>query len=108
MLNNTFCSKNFTNNINLSLNHDIDEYFGHDDVIGIYFHWPFCISKCNYCSFNSFVMNPPSNMIDLFISKINFFAEYLKNKTVIYVSHKNHEKYFDKVIDFKEAKWKNI
>lgn len=82
MLNNTFCSKNFTNNINLSLNHDIDEYFGHDDVIGIYFHWPFCISKCNYCSFNSFVMNPPSNMIDLFISKINFFAEYLKNKTV--------------------------
>lgn len=45
---------------------------------------------------------------ELEIKIIKNLKKYLKNKTVIYVSHKNHEKYFDKVIDFKEAKWTNI
>ncbi|PKU23475.1 radical SAM family heme chaperone HemW [Telmatospirillum siberiense] len=26
-----------------------------DDTFGIYFHWPFCLSKCPYCDFNSHV-----------------------------------------------------
>ena len=23
--------------------------------LGLYIHWPYCISKCPYCDFNSFV-----------------------------------------------------
>ena len=26
--------------------------------LGIYIHIPFCLSKCPYCSFNSYVANP--------------------------------------------------
>jgi len=28
---------------------------GHDAGFGIYVHWPFCLSKCPYCDFNSHV-----------------------------------------------------
>ncbi len=27
----------------------------HDDAFGVYIHWPFCLSKCPYCDFNSHV-----------------------------------------------------
>jgi len=26
-----------------------------DEALGLYFHWPFCLSKCPYCDFNSHV-----------------------------------------------------
>jgi oxygen-independent coproporphyrinogen-3 oxidase len=26
-----------------------------DDAFGLYVHWPFCLSKCPYCDFNSHV-----------------------------------------------------
>ena len=26
-----------------------------DSVLGLYIHWPFCMSKCPYCDFNSYV-----------------------------------------------------
>ena len=25
------------------------------DAFGVYLHWPFCLSKCPYCDFNSHV-----------------------------------------------------
>ncbi|HEY0235867.1 MAG TPA: coproporphyrinogen III oxidase, partial [Afipia sp.] len=25
------------------------------DAFGVYVHWPFCLSKCPYCDFNSHV-----------------------------------------------------
>lgn len=37
---------------------------------------------------------------DLEIKMIKNLKKYLKDKTIIYVSHKNHEKYFKKVYDF--------
>ena len=30
-----------------------------DDAFGIYIHWPFCLSKCPYCDFNSHVRHAP-------------------------------------------------
>ena len=26
-----------------------------DDALALYVHWPFCVSKCPYCDFNSHV-----------------------------------------------------
>ena len=34
--------------------HD-DRNFGDDRGFGLYIHWPFCLSKCPYCDFNSHV-----------------------------------------------------
>ena len=28
-------------------------------AFGIYVHWPFCLSKCPYCDFNSHVRHAP-------------------------------------------------
>ena len=28
---------------------------GEDDGLALYIHWPFCVSKCPYCDFNSHV-----------------------------------------------------
>ena len=30
-----------------------------DDKFGVYVHWPFCLSKCPYCDFNSHVRREP-------------------------------------------------
>ena len=30
-----------------------------DPGFGIYVHWPFCLSKCPYCDFNSHVRQAP-------------------------------------------------
>ena len=32
---------------------------GKNDAFGVYLHWPFCLSKCPYCDFNSHVRHAP-------------------------------------------------
>jgi putative oxygen-independent coproporphyrinogen III oxidase len=32
---------------------------GKNDAFGVYVHWPFCLSKCPYCDFNSHVRHAP-------------------------------------------------
>src|SRR6266699_2229860 len=32
---------------------------GHANAFGVYVHWPFCLSKCPYCDFNSHVRHAP-------------------------------------------------
>jgi putative oxygen-independent coproporphyrinogen III oxidase len=32
---------------------------GKKDAFGVYLHWPFCLSKCPYCDFNSHVRHAP-------------------------------------------------
>jgi putative oxygen-independent coproporphyrinogen III oxidase len=32
---------------------------GEQDAFGVYVHWPFCLSKCPYCDFNSHVRHAP-------------------------------------------------
>ena len=29
------------------------------EAFGVYVHWPFCLSKCPYCDFNSHVRHAP-------------------------------------------------
>jgi len=31
----------------------------HSEAFGVYVHWPFCLSKCPYCDFNSHVRHAP-------------------------------------------------
>src|SRR5213079_709335 len=32
---------------------------GNESAFGVYVHWPFCLSKCPYCDFNSHVRHAP-------------------------------------------------
>src|SRR5258705_7748037 len=32
---------------------------GKQEAFGVYVHWPFCLSKCPYCDFNSHVRHAP-------------------------------------------------
>jgi putative oxygen-independent coproporphyrinogen III oxidase len=40
-------------------NHPPQAGAGRKDAFGVYLHWPFCLSKCPYCDFNSHVRHAP-------------------------------------------------
>lgn len=56
--------------------------------IGIYIHWPFCISKCAYCDFNSFVIKPYSSKqwLKAYINQFNYLAHLAQAKNYSLVS----------------------
>ena len=47
--------------------------------LGIYIHWPYCISKCPYCDFNSHTLKTydPDEWLNAYKNQIKFFKEYL-------------------------------
>ena len=47
--------------------------------LGIYIHWPYCISKCPYCDFNSHkIKNYDSDeWLLAYENQIKYFKEYL-------------------------------
>ncbi len=51
------------------------------EPIGIYLHYPFCLSLCPYCDFNSFIKDETNenDIIDSYISEL----EYYKNNILI-------------------------
>jgi putative oxygen-independent coproporphyrinogen III oxidase len=56
-----------------------------DPGFGVYVHWPFCLSKCPYCDFNSHVRRAPideDRYIEAFEAEIAHRAELAPGRTV--------------------------
>ena len=47
--------------------------------LGIYIHWPYCISKCPYCDFNSHKIEDydPNDWLKTYKNQIKYFKKYL-------------------------------
>ena len=47
--------------------------------LGIYIHWPYCISKCPYCDFNSHKLEDydPNDWLKAYKNQIKYFKNYL-------------------------------
>jgi oxygen-independent coproporphyrinogen-3 oxidase len=47
--------------------------------LGIYIHWPYCISKCPYCDFNSHKIKnyDPNEWLSAYENQIKYFKDYL-------------------------------
>ena len=50
--------------------------------LGIYIHWPYCISKCPYCDFNSHkIKNYDLNeWLSAYKNQIKYFRNYLESQ----------------------------
>jgi oxygen-independent coproporphyrinogen-3 oxidase len=56
-----------------------------DSAFGVYLHWPFCLSKCPYCDFNSHVRHAAideARFVQAFTSEIAATAERVPGRTV--------------------------
>jgi len=56
-----------------------------NDAFGVYIHWPFCLSKCPYCDFNSHVRHTPideARYVQAFASEIAAMAARAPNREV--------------------------
>jgi putative oxygen-independent coproporphyrinogen III oxidase len=55
------------------------------DAFGVYIHWPFCLSKCPYCDFNSHVRREPvdeQRFLRAFHTEIGTTAQRVRDRTV--------------------------
>jgi putative oxygen-independent coproporphyrinogen III oxidase len=54
------------------------------DNLSIYVHWPFCLSKCPYCDFNSHVLSTVDHNLWLksYISELDHFEGLIRNKNI--------------------------
>ena len=52
--------------------------------LGFYIHWPYCISKCPYCDFNSHKLKDynPNDWLKAYINQIKYFKEYLTTQNI--------------------------
>ena len=54
-------------------------------VFGVYVHWPFCLSKCPYCDFNSHVRHDAideARFVRAFAAEIAATAARVRERTV--------------------------
>jgi len=52
--------------------------------LSIYIHWPFCLSKCPYCDFNSHVSKKinTKEWINAYLTELKFFQNYFFNRKI--------------------------
>lgn len=52
--------------------------------LSIYIHWPFCLSLCPYCDFNSHVAASIDHQrwLDAYIKELNYFNSKIKNRYI--------------------------
>jgi oxygen-independent coproporphyrinogen-3 oxidase len=57
----------------------------HANQMGVYFHWPFCASKCPYCDFNSHVRDNVDQlrMREAYKKSIRHYAQIIPDKQVV-------------------------
>lgn len=57
------------------------------DQLAIYFHWPFCLSKCPYCDFNAHAFDNVDHdrHTAAYQKSLEFYAEKLKGREVVSV-----------------------
>ena len=53
-----------------------------DEGFGLYVHWPFCVSKCPYCDFNSHVVDriDQNAWADAYLRELSYFAGQTPNR----------------------------
>ncbi|MFV9875289.1 MAG: radical SAM family heme chaperone HemW [Rickettsiales endosymbiont of Dermacentor nuttalli] len=54
------------------------------DDLAIYVHWPFCVSKCPYCDFNSHVRDSIEyeDWLQAYLKEIDYFAKLISKSNV--------------------------
>ena len=53
--------------------------------LSIYIHWPYCLSKCPYCDFNSHVADKKIDQeeyLELIEKEIDHHSKYIDNKKI--------------------------
>lgn len=52
--------------------------------ISLYVHWPFCLSKCPYCDFNSHVRDSVDEkaMAEALVSELEYYADLVEKKSL--------------------------
>ncbi len=55
-----------------------------DEGFGLYVHWPFCVSKCPYCDFNSHVVEriEQSSWHDAYLRELSYFAAQTPDRVI--------------------------
>ena len=67
------------------MNNGTSESAERDQAFGVYVHWPFCLSKCPYCDFNSHVRHgaiDEPRFLRAFHTEIGTVAQRLRGRTV--------------------------
>ena len=56
-----------------------------DFTLGLYIHYPFCLSKCPYCDFNSHVIKDVDQkaMLDAYINEIEYYSNFIQREFTI-------------------------
>lgn len=58
-----------------------------DEKLGLYIHWPFCVSKCPYCDFNSHVRDPidEEQWEKAYVRELDFLGSQTRGRKLVSV-----------------------